>query len=253
MTENPYESTDQPHGSSPFMSPLALVVKVGLVIGVLGFLAMLLIPARRGVPEVARRNSCLNNMRQIVLALHNYHDEHGTLPPAYMIDAEGNRLHSWRALILPYMEGNRVYELIDFTKPWDAPENEAARNSMVEAFVCPSAPYEDEHLSTYVAVVGPEFLFDGPHGRSFASVTDGTSNTIAIIEVSPDKAVHWMSPEDVDEEFVFENPEENLRTGHPGTFIAGYLDGRTVGLQLDMDPKTLRAMLTIAGGEKIGE
>lgn len=253
MTENPYKSTDQPHGPTPISGPLAMLSKVALVLVILGGLSLLVIPARRGPREAARRNQCLNNMKHILLALQNYHDRHGELPPAYSVDENGNRLHSWRALILPYMEGNTAYKLIDYTKPWDAPENEAARKSVVEVYLCPSDPYEDEHLTTYVAILGPEFLFDGPDARSFASVKDGLSNTIAVIEIGHEYARHWMSPEDVDEAFVFENPPENLRTGHPGVFVAGFLDGHAAGIQHEIDPKQLRAMLTIAGAEEADE
>ncbi|WP_442481994.1 DUF1559 family PulG-like putative transporter [Aeoliella sp. SH292] len=251
MTENPYESTDQPHGPLPVSGPLALLGKVALVLVILGGLSLLVIPARRGAREAARHNSCLNNVKQILLALHNYQEVHGELPPAYSVDAKGNQLHSWRALILPFIEGNTVHKLIDYSKPWDAPENEAARNIPSPFPICPSSWQEDEQLTTYLAVVGPEFLFDGRTPRKLSDVKDGLSNTLAIVEVSPDKAVHWMSPEDVDENFVFENTDENLRTGHPEVFIAGFLDGRVEGIQMDVDPEDLRAMLTIAGREVI--
>lgn len=251
MTENPYESTDQPHGPTPISGPLAMLAKVAFVLILLGGLALLLIPAQRGTREAARRNQCLNNVKQILLALHNYHDTKGELPPAYSVDEQGTRLHSWRALILPFMEGQEVHKLIDYSKPWDAPENEAARNAPSPFPICPSSWQEDEQLTTYLAVVGPEFLFDGSTPRKFSDVKDGTSNTIAFIEVSPDKAVHWMSPHDADEKFIFGSTEENLRTGHPDTFIAAYVDGHATGIELAIDPKQLRAMLTIAGGEEI--
>lgn len=201
--------------------------------------------------EPSPRNRCLSNIKQILLALQNYHDANGELPPAYSVDAEGHRLHSWRALILPYMEGDHVHELIDYTRPWDAPENERARNIPRHFYLCPSSTQEDERLTTYLAVVGPEFLFNESSPRSFADVTDGAANTIAIIEVSSDKAVHWMSPKDADESFVFENGGANLETGHPATFLAGFLDGHAEAIEVDIEAKTLRAMLTIAGHEKL--
>ena len=88
-----------------------------------GIMAVLLIPAVSSAREAARRMQCSNNLKQIALALHNYHSAYGTLPPAYTIDVDGNRLHSWRTLILPYMEQDALYQQIDFSKPWDDPAN----------------------------------------------------------------------------------------------------------------------------------
>ncbi|WP_442481993.1 DUF1559 family PulG-like putative transporter [Aeoliella sp. SH292] len=253
MTEHSYEHTDHPSGA--MVSVWAKIFwRVAIYGGIIALVVALLLPNVRSARGAAERNQCHNYVQQTLLALQNYHDTRGELPPAYTVDEHGNRLHSWRALILPFTEGtDGVYKLIDFSKPWDAPENEAARNSPSPFHVCPSARLDDEQLTTYLAVVGPKFVFNGPSPRKFSDVKDGLSNTIAIVEVSPDKAVHWMSPHDADETFLFENPEESLKTNHPGLFIAGYLDGHATGIPLDIDPKDLRAMLTIAGGEKLGE
>ncbi|WP_425400610.1 DUF1559 domain-containing protein [Aeoliella sp.] len=252
MPDNPYESTELPHGKKRPKSAISVLVALLAVAVVLLLLVALLIPAQRGVPAAARRVACTNNMKQILLALHNYHDANGELPPAYTVDDDGNRLHSWRALILPYMEGNNVAEFIDYSKPWDDPANAEARDCVVETYLCPSAAFDDEHLTTYVAVVGPEFLFSGPEPRKFSDVSDGNANTIAVLEIGYEHAVHWMSPEDVDEEFVINNVEA-LDTGHPGIFIAGYLDGSVHNFEQDIDRQKLRALLTIAGREPIDE
>ena len=61
----------------------------------------------------------MNNIRNITLALLNYADTHKAFPPAYTVDANGNRLHSWRTLLLPYLDQQSLYESIDFSKPWN--------------------------------------------------------------------------------------------------------------------------------------
>ncbi len=75
-----------------------------------------------------------SNIRNIGLALLNYEFAFKQFPPAYTVDADGNKLHSWRVAILPFLERSDLYEQVDFTKPWDAPENDAVRNAMVRSY-----------------------------------------------------------------------------------------------------------------------
>ncbi len=76
------------------------LVEFLVVFGIIIVLVALLLPGvRRGVPKAARRTQCKNNLKQISLALHNYHDEYQAFPPAYTMDADGQPLHSWRTLI----------------------------------------------------------------------------------------------------------------------------------------------------------
>ena len=224
---------------------LAAIVIIGLLIAVL-------LPAIRTPREAARRNSCQNNLKQIGLALHHYHDQHGSFPPAYTVDDEGNRLHSWRTLILPYMEETQLYESIDLTKPWDDLANARAREQVVKAYLCPSVPYEEEVQTTYLAVVGPNYAFAGSEPRALADIADGSSETIAIIDVPSKQAVHWMSPQDVTEEEVTAyGPDSQFH--HPGSFQATFVDGHGKNLPTDIDKEVFLAMLTIAGGESIAD
>ena len=154
MAENPYQSSN--YGGSDSARRPPLFTAAGILLGVFAVLLVIvmLLPVRRGSREAAHRNSCHNNLKQIILGLHNYHDENGKLPPAYTVDAEGNRLHSWRTLLLPYMEGyDELYQSIDLTKPWDDPANAMARETSMQLFQCPSADLEDG-MTTYQAVVG---------------------------------------------------------------------------------------------------
>ena len=72
-----------------------------------GILIALLLPAVQAAREAARRTQCSNNLKQIGLAMHNYHDVNQQFPPAYIADADGQPMHSWRVLILPYLEHSR--------------------------------------------------------------------------------------------------------------------------------------------------
>lgn len=80
------------------------VIKICLAIAIVAISVALFLPATRNVRPAAYRSQCKNNLKQIGLALHNYHDEYQAFPPAYTVDADGKPLHSWRTLILPYME-----------------------------------------------------------------------------------------------------------------------------------------------------
>ena len=108
------------------------------VVGILALLIALLLPASRGSREAARRMQCSNHLKQIALALQNYADTYGCLPPAHTVDAEGKPLHSWRTLILPFMEQKELYDQIDLSKPWDDPANEKAMKTKISYYVCPS-------------------------------------------------------------------------------------------------------------------
>ena len=93
---------------------IILVVVLIAVIGsvtVGGVLVALLLPAVQAARESARRMQCSNNLKQVALAMHNYHDTYQSFPPAYTVDADGNKLHSWRTLLLPYIEQAALYDL----------------------------------------------------------------------------------------------------------------------------------------------
>ncbi len=222
-----------------------------VVIGALCVLFALLLPARRNAGEAARRMNCQSNLKQIAVALHSYNTEYGAFPPTYTVDDEGNRLHSWRTLILPHLgfSLNELYESIDFTKPWDDPTNAEARDTVVPYYRCPSADPAGG-LTTYLGVVGPDCAFSGPESRTLADITDDNHSTLMYVDAPLDRAVHWMSPLDVSEdELLSLSDDSNIQ--HPGGVNAAFVDGSVRFLYLDFDPDELRAMLTIAGGESV--
>ncbi|MEZ6119345.1 MAG: DUF1559 domain-containing protein [Pirellulaceae bacterium] len=139
MNVNPYKSSrTESHDVAP---PRSLISwkRIGLIVGVVMLLIVLLLPFRRNIRPTVRRIECGENMQEISMALINYETVHGTLPPAFTVDENGNRLHSWRTLILPFLEEQALYDSIDLTKPWDHPDNAAAYETRVPIFECPSA------------------------------------------------------------------------------------------------------------------
>jgi len=235
-----------PRRSSRGLTLIELLVMLGIV----ALLIALLLPAVRTSSVAVMRAQCVNNLKQIALALYNYEKEHKSLPPACTVDAHGRPLHSWRTLILPYMEEGPLYKTIDLTKPWDDPVNAKARETPVQAYRCPAADEPKVGMTSYLAIVGPSnFLSpDGP--RSLAEITDGTDKTIAVIEVPDQYAVHWMAPVDASEGLVL-SLGKDTKLHHPGGQNAGMADGSVRFLKTSTAEKVLRTLMTIAGGEVV--
>lgn len=247
MSVNPYDSPETaspPAGRRPFRFRL---VEVLVVLGAIALLVALLLPTVRYSGEAARRSQCSNHLKQIGLALHNYADRYGCLPPAYTVDAAGNRLHSWRTLILPYLEQQALYDQIDFSKAWDDPANQAVRETRVSAYACPSANVPAGR-TTYLAVDAPESAMPGAAGLTFAEIADGTSQTLLVFEVDTRHAVHWMEPADASAAMVV-NFAAGKSLAHPGGAQCLLADGSVRFLATSIQPDVLRALLTAAGGE----
>lgn len=189
------------------------LIELLVVIAIIAVLVGLLLPAVQKVREAASRASCLNNLHQIGLALHNYHDSQGGFPPGYHCATPQADYDytapgwGWAALILPYLEQSNLYGQINFNLPIEAPSNLAARTMPVKLYACSSdrstglftiydksnMPLAQASTNSYAACHGTgvdldEELddFNGMFSRNsrvrFADVMDGTSNTIAIGE-----------------------------------------------------------------------
>lgn len=90
--------------------------------------------------EAQHRSGCKCHLIQFGLALHNYHEVHGTFPPAFVLGPDGQKWHSWRVLILPQLEQSPLYDEYRFDEPWDGPNNRKLIAKMPEIFACPSQP-----------------------------------------------------------------------------------------------------------------
>ena len=207
-------------------------------------LVFVFIPTTRRGRPASNRTQCKNNLKQIGLALHNYHDVYGSLPPAYTVDTEGNRLHSWRTLILPYLEKSSLYDSIDLTKPWNDPANESARNSRPEMYACPTAEIDIDQTS-YMAVVGKDHSFPGTEALSFEQVNRILTLTLAVIEVPASRSLHWMEPEDTAVAFLRERNEDSP-TNHSGGFQGLMLDGSVRFLSNSIDDRILDSLILLS-------
>lgn len=226
---------------------VAAVMAVPMLIACLGIMVGLLLPAVQAAREAARRMACQNNEKQIALALLNYESVYRSLPPAFTVDANGQPLHSWRTLLLPYLEQNAVYEQIDLNKPWDDPVNLPIGEVVIPTFVCPSSG-PPANTSNYVAVIDPSGIFTGSTPTTFGMITDGLANTILFVEVGPDSAVPWMSPDDITMNEYHSLPSKSMHVGGSNVALA---DG-SVRFFSDMaPPEDIEAMISKDGGEVI--
>ena len=236
-------------GSNTVIIVLAIVAAISIPL--LGCCAGLMLPAVQAAREAARRMSCSNNMRQIGLAMHNYHSEHNELPPAYTVDANGRRLHSWRTLLLPYMEQKALFDQIDLSKPWDDPVNQVAANTAIPAYGCPSMG-SSPMMTGYQAIVDKSGMMTGPTPTQFRDVTDGLGNTIMLVEMDKSRAVHWMSPEDTDlSTFLNVGNGTQASSSHVGGRHVQMGDGAVKFITDSIDPNLSKALVTKKGGETI--
>lgn len=250
MSANPFEPVLTPEHSAPRKRRFTLVEFL-TVIAIIGLLVGLMLPAVRTAKGAARRMQCSNNLKQLALAMQNYHETYQRLPPAYTVDANGNRLHSWRTLLLPFLEHENLYKKIDLTKPWDDPVNRQATEGIVpNCFLCPG---DDGRIKTkaktqYMVVVDPESCFPGAESVALKNITDGTSNTLLIIEAPQGDGVDWMSPFDADWALLSAINEKS-QLPHVGVIQTALADGscRVLPNELEMDVR--RILLTIAAGD----
>ena len=253
MEINPYQGTL--HGSQPAepktqqWGPTLLGCLA--VIGIIGVLIALLLPMPRTAREAARRMQCANNLKQIAIALHSYEDQYGALPPAHTVDADGKPLHSWRTLILPFMEQTPLYEKIDLSKPWDDPANKVVFNAGVPGYACPSTLGPSTH-TVYMAVAVPGGCFKPTQPRKFSEITDEHDRTVMVMEVDEKQAVHWMSPTD-SIDFNSLKADSGAKLQHRHGTQAVFVDGTVHFLSVDLKPETLRALVTIDGKDVVGD
>ncbi|MBC8874558.1 MAG: DUF1559 domain-containing protein [Planctomycetes bacterium] len=180
------------------------LVELLVVIAIIGILVALLLPAVQAAREAARRVQCQNNLHQIGVALHNYHDTNRRFPPGIVWP---NRTF-WSGHLLPFLEQEPMYESLDFGRPWDVSPNQDACGSYLTVFRCPSST-STKHITAqgilervpcnYLACTsgtvtresGPPPLAGRPDSDGIffvnsttrlADIVDGSSTTVAVGE-----------------------------------------------------------------------
>ena len=244
----------KPASSGPSSVLIVLAVLVVGFFGCGGVLIALLLPAVQAAREAARRAQCSNNLKQIGLALHNYHDVYKTFPPAYIPDKDGEPMHSWRVLILPFLEQQPLYEQYDFNEPWDGPNNSQLANVMIQTYQCPSSP-EGQTTTNYLAISGKGTVFNNGDGSKIQDILDGTSNTVIVAEVAGAN-INWMEPRDFDAaamSMAINGAQDgsSISSFHPGGAQVLFADGSVRFLSENLAPGVLNLLLMRNDGQAV--
>lgn len=209
--------------------------------------------------EAGRRSTCSCRLKQIGLALQNYAANGGYYPAAYSLH-NAKPTASWRVQLLPMFGEQTLYDRYRLGESWDSVFNRrladefAARSS---AFRCASAPAAQPRAFTdFVMIVGSGAISDGPNPTRLKDVVagDGTSNTLAVVEMAPTD-IYWNEPRDLPLKrmsFRLNDPAKpSVSSVHPGGATVVFADGHTQFLSDAISPEVLKALITIHGNEMI--
>ncbi len=244
-----------------------------MVIAIIGVLVGLLLPAVQAAREAARKIQCKNNLRQIGIALHNYHDTHQCLPTGCLewrgfAGSAGRRQYAWSALLLPFIEQGNLYRQIDFSLPFDAPENASAAAVRLQVYRCPTAKVRilERGPTDYGGLFGERLIDQEPtdgiflYDRriQFSDIRDGLSNTIAVSEDVGGPDSEWINGNNV---FVqaggINDPhawigDNEIRSQHTGGAMLLFADSHVHFVSENIELKVLGGLITRAGGEALG-
>lgn len=215
-----------------------------------GVLVGLLLPAVQASREAARRMSSSNNVKQIALAIHNYHDTFNRFPAAAVTGPNGEPLLSWRVAILPFLDEMELYEKFKLDEPWNSEHNLALLDEMPRVFSDPSLalpPGIGNGLTNYHLAIGDQLLIHPSNKSGFRDVIDGTSNTIMSIAGNQESLRPWTSPDYL--EISLDDPL--FYVNRPNGFEVGFADGAVRRIAPGIDVATLKALFTRAGQEVV--
>lgn len=215
-----------------------------------GIVAGMLLPAVQSARTAARRMSMSNNMKQVMLAMHNYHSAFKQLPTSAILDDDGKPLLSWRVAILPFIEEHALYEKFHLDEPWDSENNLPLSKQLPLVFQLPGVQLPPGKTVIH-AVVGEDIGMRPLKKTQFRDFLDGLSNSILIVEGTPQSAVVWSKPEDL--EIDLDDPLDGLKGSTNRGFHVGMTDGAVKFITDSVDTELFKKMLTRAGKEVIND
>jgi hypothetical protein len=191
-----------------------------------------------------------NSLRQIMLAMHNHQDNSRSFPPpsSASYDAQGRPLLSWRVYLLPFVDQAPLYEMFHLDEPWDSAHNRTLLDKMPDVYLSRGVP-SDGNRTGFVLFQSQEMYHIARRGPDLWRNSDGTSQTLFVVEAGPELAVPWTRPEDLS--FDPAQPLAALGELPKDGFWGGFADGAVRRIRPDIKPDVFRALLTPAGGEVI--
>jgi prepilin-type processing-associated H-X9-DG protein len=212
----------------------------------------LLLPAVQQAREAARRTQSMNNLKQMGLGMHNFHDLQSHWPGG-TVSPDGTPLHSWQTELLPFVDQQPVYQIIDQNVPWNDPANTGAFMTEVPTYLHPNQSQRrtaDGYAASHYA--GNQFVIVPGQTLSLREVTDGTANTIAAGEVGSGFRP-WGDPGNVRDPSLGINANpDGFGSASPGGANMLLMDGSVRFVSENIDSGVLKALATPAGGEQVG-
>ncbi len=188
------------------------------------------------------------------MAVATYNDMHGSLPPPFIADANGKPMHSWRVLLLPFLEQKQLYNKYDFSEPWNGPNNRKLASQIPHVYRCPCEP-QTGTTTSYVVVTGNGTAFPTNGQLKYSDIGDGSAFTILIVEIA-NSDINWMEPRDLtfdQMDFEINSPGNmGISSGHKGGATVALADGSTSFLSNETPSSTIRSLLTANGREAAG-
>ena len=207
-------------------------------------LPVLIEPTYSHATPAALRNVCSNNLKQIALGLRDYRTAFSCLPPPLLPDKNGKPMHSWRVLVLPYLDHDDLYRRYRFNEPWNGPNNSKLA-TWLKIYVCPgdrTITGQPPNATNYVAVTGTGTAWSSNISRPGKPIAN--DHRVVLVEVE-NSGIPWMEPRDltVDEAIAGLTSKSGPRisSGHDIRLANAVLaDGEVVELPTNLSPELLR-------------
>ena len=258
------------------------LIELLVVIAIIAVLIALLLPAVQAAREAARRTQCINNLKQIGIALHNYHDGWATFPSGGWIAVFNQPLTAnmnigWSAVVLPGLEQQALFNGLNLAYAYNLAANSTAAATVLNVYLCPTEPrqsnfnkatgdlypsadadyggmYGERMLTTNNPPRGP-MIFNQP--VSISQILDGTSQSLIVGEDPEAINAMWISGHNIFDQSAPINARplsefgEELTSRHPGGVNALFADGSVRFLKNSVAVPVLAALCTRNGGEVI--